>query len=56
MEASKNAFQYRPLSQDKPDIRLVSLLPASDPSAEIHCELLYTTLDEPELYEPLSYA
>jgi Heterokaryon incompatibility protein (HET) len=56
MEGSTNTFQYRPLSQDEPEIRLVSLLPASDPSAEIHCELLYTSLDEPDLYEPLSYA
>jgi hypothetical protein len=56
MEASTNTFHYRPLGQDKPDIRLVSLLPASNPSAEIHCELLYISLDEPVSYEPLSYA
>lgn len=44
------------LSQRSSDIRLVILLPAADTSAEIHCQLIYTSLNKGFTYESLSYA
>ncbi len=55
----QSPFEYAPLS--KPDsIRLLILYPATEDSAEVHCSLIHTTIEECDYevidhYTALSY-
>ena len=49
-------FRYRPLNSEQNEIRLLRIIPASDPGSTIHCHIFHTSLDNAPPYEALSYA
>jgi hypothetical protein len=55
MESSTNTFRYSPLDSSKGEIRLITLLPSTEPSASIRCEIFPTSLEEEPAFEALSY-
>jgi hypothetical protein len=48
-------FKHKPLSTKTDEIRLIRILPGSDPE-ELHCDLIHVSMDENPHYNALSYA
>ncbi|KAF3761751.1 hypothetical protein M406DRAFT_19732, partial [Cryphonectria parasitica EP155] len=48
-------FKYLPLDHKKSEIRLLTLIPSSDPCGPIHCSLNHASLDDEPPFEALSY-